>query len=89
MNFLGDLTLTSDDAFDVSMATQFTVDRLYMFERFAQNWKGPIVAVVYATDAEARHLVTGVQQSTTLQKRTNIAYHVVFKKQVSGAGKLQ
>ena len=81
LNFLGAAAAVSaGDAFDVSLVTQFTIDRLRNFEQFAGNWEGPIVAVVYATDAESRQLVTIVQHSKVLSKRRNIAYHVVYRR---------
>ena len=63
--------------------TQFTIDRFQIFVKFASKWKGPIAAVIHASDDEAARVVPTFKSTKGLNKRDNIAIHIVYKREVS------
>ena len=71
---------SSPDQFDVTLVTQLTYDRLSIFFQLLNHWKGPVSATLYCTDYEAWQLTEIFRQAESdLQKRKNIAIHVVLK----------
>ena len=48
-----------------------------------QYWTGPATVVAYVTDEEILLLFKKLQRSVAVQKRKNVAYHVVYKRHVS------
>lgn len=72
--------VTSADRFEVSLLTQFTVDRFSVFLRLCEHWKGPIHAVLYAKEADSQELLRLVEQSPALRRRKNLNIHVVYRR---------
>ena len=68
---------------DITLMTQFTIDRWTAFEKFAGNWPGPVIGVLHGTDEDSVALLNAVKRSKPLLSRSNIAYHFVFQQQVS------
>eukprot|EP00054_Salpingoeca_dolichothecata_P001611 m.19974 g.19974 ORF g.19974 m.19974 type:complete len:671 (+) comp12356_c0_seq2:41-2053(+) len=64
---------------EVSVVTQFSFDRFYLFERLMRSWKGPVSAAIFASDSEAAKLRDSFYSSPYCWNRTNIALHVVFR----------
>mmetsp|Transcript_12897 Transcript_12897/g.27319 ORF Transcript_12897/g.27319 Transcript_12897/m.27319 type:complete len:662 (+) Transcript_12897:72-2057(+) len=65
----------------VTICTQLTINRLARLDAMAQNWKGPISAVVYIgyrgdVDAEMAQLIKYWDESVALQ--TYVDLHLVF-----------
>ena len=63
---------------DVTIAVQFSVDRLPMFETICKFWQGPVSAAIYVSDFFALHVFNFVQSSNVLRGRKNIGYHFVY-----------
>ena len=57
--------------------------RFLSLELMFTFWSGPGTVVAYVTDEESISLLSKIQRSTVLHNRTNIAYHVVFKRHAS------
>ena len=70
-------------AFNSALTFITVFSRFHTFEHFMSLWEGPVQAVLYVTDAEALDLPARVAASKVLQKRRNIAYHLVYKRGVS------
>ena len=45
-------------------------------------WTGPVTAVAYVTDEEILTLTKKLQRSENIQNRSNIVYHIVYKRHV-------
>ena len=75
----------STSSYDITMLTQFTLDRFPALEILVSRWLGPLHALLYADDKEAQKLVRLVKASKAMQDRKNIAFHVVYKRKVSVA----
>ena len=73
----------SSGPYDVSMLTQFTVDRVQALEQVVSRWQGPLHALLYADDRDANKLFKVFSASNILSSRKNIAFHVVYKRRVS------
>ena len=85
--YFGKSRLQPDDAADgtdvgIGLLTQMTIDRFASLEKIIARWKGHASVVLYLSDAEALELPDKVRMSPVLSLRTNIVYHVVFKRQV-------
>ncbi|KRZ24161.1 Glycosyltransferase-like protein LARGE2 [Trichinella pseudospiralis] len=63
---------------DVTLLTQLSFDRLVSLNRLLIQWTGPIIAVLYLTDAEAFQLAT-FMENNFLNIRNNVIIHVVYK----------
>ena len=63
---------------DVTLVTQFSLDRLHMLEPLCLLWDGPMSLAVYATDSEASHLLSYVHDSAVVSARKNLGMHIVF-----------
>ncbi|KRX26823.1 Glycosyltransferase-like protein LARGE1 [Trichinella nelsoni] len=63
---------------DVTLLTQLSFDRLVSLNRLLIQWTGPIIAVLYLTDAEAFQLAT-FMENDFLNIRNNVIIHVVYK----------
>ncbi|GMT35690.1 hypothetical protein PFISCL1PPCAC_26987 [Pristionchus fissidentatus] len=64
---------------DVTLVTQFSVDRFDIFQKVLDSWEGPVSAVVYCTDAEMAQIGSFMQASQIAKGRINVAMHAVFK----------
>ncbi|XP_051157998.1 xylosyl- and glucuronyltransferase LARGE2s-like [Leptopilina boulardi] len=65
--------------FDVVLVTQCSANRMSFLEEISKNWPGSISVALYFTDNEVQSFVKFVQNSESLRKRKNIAYHIVYK----------
>ena len=70
------VTPTSDD---VTLITQFSMDRLQMLERIAKHWQSPMSIAIYTMDYELEDILLFIRQCRYLRSRKNISYHVVFR----------
>lgn len=52
-------------------------------ENIAQIWHGPISFTLYVSDAELVNVMKLISDSLVLNTRADIAYHAVFKQDVS------
>uniref|UniRef100_A0A0N5AQ35 Glycosyltransferase-like protein LARGE1 n=1 Tax=Syphacia muris TaxID=451379 RepID=A0A0N5AQ35_9BILA len=64
---------------DITLVTQFSMDRFVFFETLLKNWPGPISAAIYCTDLELSQLLQHFPVSDAYSNRTNVALHAVFK----------
>ena len=62
---------------------QLSYDRLDHLFLCIKQWQGPMQIVVYCTDAEAQRMKNNKTLTDVLQKRGNIAIHVVYKRMVN------
>ena len=76
--FLGQES-TPRDHYDITMVGYMTTERLHVLEHICQRWEGPISIVVSTTDTDVAKFVNLVKNSSTLQNRTNISYHLLFQ----------
>ena len=67
---------TSDN--DVTLVSQLSIDRLSMLDPLCHHWAGPISLSVYASDVETLRLLDYYHSSSCLQKRHNVAIHIVY-----------
>ena len=67
---------------DITMVTQFTIQRVLIFEKLVQSWDGPLQAVFYGTDEEVIQFEQFYRNSTVLNKVPNLAIHVVYNREV-------
>ena len=58
------------------------VCRFDTFELMLKYWTGPVTAVAYVTDEEVLTLTKKLQRSENIQNRSNIVYHIVYKRHV-------
>ena len=68
--------------FDITMVTQFTIQRVLIFEKLVQTWDGPLHAVFYGTDEEVAQFELFYRKSTVFNKVYNVAIHVVYSREV-------
>ncbi|XP_072842085.2 xylosyl- and glucuronyltransferase LARGE2 isoform X1 [Pogona vitticeps] len=68
-----------NDAADVTLVAQLSMDRLQMLEAICKHWTGPISLALYMSDAEAQQFLRYAQASEVLSSRRNVAYHIVYK----------
>ena len=76
---------TEDSAspYDVTLVTHLTPDRFALLEQLVGQWSGPIHAVFYLTENEARHLPEMTRRSSIIKSRKNVAFHAVYRRGVS------
>ena len=58
------------------------VCRFGAFELMLKYWTGPVTVVAYVTDEEILTLTKKLHRSEVIQNRSNIVYHVVYKRHV-------
>lgn len=80
--FFLDYKFIADD-WDITYVTHLSYDRIYLMENIAQIWHGPISFTLYVSDAELVNAMKLISDSLVLNTRTDIAYHAVFKQEVS------
>ena len=68
--------------YEVTLATQLTLDRFRVLEKMLENWKGYATVVLYVSDAEAAMIPGLVDESIALKRRDKVVFHVVYKRQV-------
>ena len=76
-------SITHSDTHDVTLLTQFTLDRFPVFERLIHNWKGPVHAVIYVNDSSVPLLQRLIDNSTVLKNYQDANFHLVYNKTVS------
>ncbi|VDK38817.1 unnamed protein product [Taenia asiatica] len=64
---------------NVTLVSQFTMDRLHRLEEIAANWEGPMSLAVYITDREAGIITEYLDSSMFFTSRENIGIHLVFQ----------
>ncbi|XP_029000295.1 xylosyl- and glucuronyltransferase LARGE2s isoform X1 [Betta splendens] len=69
----------AEDATDVTLVAQLSMDRLQMLEAICKHWEGPISLALYMSDAEAQQFLRYAQASEVLKNRKNVGYHIVYK----------
>ena len=67
---------------DVTLVTQLMINRIDNLERLLDAWKGPSQVALYLTDEELITFKDFYDHSSIL-KRANATYHVIFKRHVS------
>lgn len=74
-----DFSYDYQDAFDVTLVLQLSMDRLQFLERLVKFWEGPLSAAIYLSDCELTQFENFINDwSETLNSRRNIGYHLVF-----------
>lgn len=63
---------------DITLVTQMTMDRLFVFKELSKHWEGPISVSLHLTEIEAYEFLKFIQEPS-LKKRKNIGYHIVYK----------
>lgn len=69
---------------DVTLLTQFTVDRMSMFDKMVKAWQGPIIAIIYISDAGTSFLLDWARNNKKEIRKYDVKIHVVYKRTVSG-----
>ena len=69
---------------NVTLVTQLQLNRLEGLERLLAAWEGPASVALYLSDEEAVRFTEFVNNTKVLHSK-NVAYHVVYKRQVSGS----
>ncbi|CAK8685218.1 unnamed protein product [Clavelina lepadiformis] len=64
---------------DVSIVVQLSVDRFTMLEKLCEFWSGPISVALFISDADTERIHNLIKLSTSLNKRKNVAYHLVYQ----------
>ena len=72
----------SDGPYDVTAMLQLSYDRLNHLFLCIKQWQGPMQIVMYGTDAEIQQMRSKQTLLDVLEKRRNIAIHVVYKRMV-------
>nr|CAB3251538.1 glycosyltransferase-like protein LARGE2 [Phallusia mammillata] len=67
---------------DVSIVVHLSIDRLQMLEILCRQWDGPVSVAIFLSDFDARKVEVFVQESSILNSRKNIAFHLVFQNTV-------
>lgn len=80
--FFLDYKFIADD-WDITYVTHLSYNRIYLLEHIAKTWTGPISFTLYVSDAELVKAMRLITDSEILNRRTDIAYHVVFQQGVS------
>lgn len=70
---------SSAGANDVTLVSQLSIDRLQVLATLFKHWDGPVSVVMYASDSEVWQMLQYFEAANLLQKRKNIAVHVVYK----------
>ncbi|EUB64751.1 Glycosyltransferase-like protein LARGE2 [Echinococcus granulosus] len=71
--------LSSNTTANVTLVSQFTMDRLHRLEEIAANWDGPMSLAVYITDREVEIIREYLDSSVFFTSRENIDIHLVFQ----------
>lgn len=74
-----DYEYESQDANDVTLVAQLSMDRLALIEELSKHWKGPISLALYMSDSEAHSFLGYILDSELLKNRKNIGFHIVYK----------
>lgn len=64
---------------DVTLLLQLSIDRLSSLHNIALHWDGPISVVIFLSDTDIRKLLHFVEQSSVLNQRNDIGYHIVYR----------
>ncbi|XP_050296689.1 xylosyl- and glucuronyltransferase LARGE2s-like [Anthonomus grandis grandis] len=67
------------DNWDITWVTHMSYDRVNLMENVAKYWTGPISFTLYVTDEELVKCMKLIAGSEILNRRTDIAYHAVFR----------
>uniref|UniRef100_A0A5S6QQW4 Glycosyltransferase-like protein LARGE2 n=1 Tax=Trichuris muris TaxID=70415 RepID=A0A5S6QQW4_TRIMR len=65
-------------AYDVTLVTQLSFDRISVLKLLLQYWSGPMAVSIYLTDAEFHHLEDHLGKLQLVGRR-NVAVHAVYK----------
>ena len=65
--------------YDITLVSQFSIDRLSFLEILLKHWKGPISLAAYVTDEEALKLQNYLHTTKEVRNRQNLMIHVVYK----------
>ena len=74
----GQTSKSTDQNVNVTLVTHLTVDRLSVFEKQANHWKGDISVSIYLPQKEEKKLKKFISKSKVLKSRQNINYNLVY-----------
>ena len=66
------------DAYETSLVTQLSTDRVQMFQMLLNHWDGPVSIAIYGNDSQIWTFMQYINQQQ-LSKRQNLAIHFVIK----------